>query len=108
MIARTAQLKFHSPDAEENTMAALAEVALPWVQDSPGFHGAYLLGPEAGEALLVTLWRTREEHDAALPAMTRAMAAIVEAGAEVTGEIRFYGSVFRADPRGLRGPELPI
>ena len=103
MIARLANLFFATPEAHDRTVRAIAEVALPLVQEAAGFVNGCLLGEEGvGRAVLITLWRDQETHDAAISSMEKAMAAIAQAGATIEGPVYAFPTVLVADARGVR------
>lgn len=103
MIARLANLFFPTPEVHDRVIRTIADVALPLVQDAPGFVEGCLLAEEGvGRAVLITLWRDQETHDAALSRMEQAMAAIANAGATVEGPVYAFPTVLLADARGVR------
>ncbi len=105
MIARLVQLAFPDDLVHDKALEAIALVALPMVQACPGFVGGYWMTGQQTRAVLITLWRDRASHDAALPAMQRAMVAIAESGAVVEESVPMFETVLAADANGVRATD---
>lgn len=102
MIGRLARLRFNDLTVEEETIRALAGIALPLAQTSSAFVGGYFMQDAEGQAVLLTLWRDAAGHEAAIPVMEAAMEAVRAAGAEIVGAVETFPTVLYADASGVR------